>query len=327
MAVTILKGVTSPNVNEVHVNQPLSDASAMFLQDPEMFTANRAIPMYSSSKQTNLYNIYDKEYWRRVVVAQRQEGTSVEAAEYKVSNTPYACIQYAVAAQITDEQKQNEDEWMNAEDDAAMFIGEQLGINEEKIMWNAIEGNKANFNTGTVSTTWNQAAATPLEDVEAGKLVIKRRTGKKMNKMLMGAEVASKLINSMQLRDLISGGATTAMPALIQEEFLSRAFGVQVFIMGASENTTIEGATVADADDVFINDKDVFGYYAPDSISLRTPTAIAKFDWNLFGSGSRVSVRETYDEDKMTTKLTGISAFDYKVLSNELGVYWTNAVA
>ena len=329
MAVTAVKAVTTPNLSDVHVIRPVSDMSIMYKQDDSMFVAHRFFPSRRVRQSANSYYIYDKDFFRRILVSQRSPGTKAEAIEFNVSTDTYNCIQWHAAAEVLDEERVDADEALDPDRDAAELLGQQFAMHEEQLFADTYLNSSA-WNNQTLTTTWEDDMSTPIADVNKAKLNILRRTGKMPNKMILGAETASILMTNEDIRGTVEGGATTSDPAIIDESFLSRAFGLRVMVMKASKTNAIEGATAVDTDEVFINKEKCLICYAPDGVvGLRTVSAAVKFEWDMFSTGRPINVRRfrSQYEEEMLTKYVGIHAFHHKIVGKPLGVYIENTIS
>ena len=333
----VFKGFSgSPNSADVYIDAVLTDISIDFAQDNDNFVGFNLVPRRSVAKQSGRYGVFARDdRWRAdadtMRQVQRQEGTPVPMFGYKLSRDTYFCEQKALGTPITVEQVQNEENWVESLTTATQFVTEKLMVIREKEILDTIMPAAGNTNpwstTITVNTKWDAAGSSPLTDVQNAKLAIKKSTGKMPNKAIIGIEAAYALLQNQEFINRISGGATIDNPALIEPSQIASFFGLEAIgIAGASENTAKPGA-----DPVYAfagNSNGFLLMHAPNTVGLRTPSAVTTFNWELFeGAGNEgIAIRQYVNEQNMSTEVQGFMAYDYKITSSDLGAYAAAAI-
>jgi hypothetical protein len=326
-----------PTPNAVHVDAPLTQISVAFLQDANNFIAGQVFPTIPVAKQSDRYYTYDRGFFNRDEMEVRAPGTESKGVAYEVDNTPtyYAPI-YAAHHDIADEVRANADSVLDLNREAAELLTHKALIKREKLWSNT-------FFAGSVWTNdydgvsgapganqvkhWSDAASTPIEDVRFANTTLMQETGRAGNTLVLGREVADKLLDHPDIIDRIKYGQTPGAPAMAGTAALAALFGVErVLVMNSIENTAAEGATNSHA---FIGGKKALLCYAAPNPGIMTPSAGYTFAWNGYmgaaGAGQRVS-RFRMDHlrsDRIELEM----AFDQKLVSADLGFFWDSVVA
>lgn len=119
----------------------------------------------------------------------------------------------------------------------------------------------------------------------------------------------------------------TQGPALVMRQTLAALFELEeVLVMDAIENTAREGAAGAYS---FIGGKHALLVYAPPSPSLMVPSAGYTFSWSgLLGAGQMGSrIKRFRMEHLASDRIEVETAFDQKLVSADLGFFFSGAVA
>ena len=196
MAPNIFVRKNLPTPGDVHVNGPLTNMSLAYSNELEMYVADRAAPIIPSSKQSDVFYKYDKEYWFRDAL--RLRGPGQEAAElgYGVSTDSFHCDVWAGKKPIPDMVRSNEDGPLNSDRDAMEFVTELERIRREKSFastfmltgtWTTdYDGVDSGSPTANQVQRWDRAASTPIEDIRALRTSVHLLTGVRPNVLVMG---------------------------------------------------------------------------------------------------------------------------------------------
>ena len=333
--------VSNPTRGDMHVKAPLTNFSQMYMLKAEMFVAARAFPNTPVSKQANLYTVYNKGDFLRDEAEERSRVTESAGSGYRKSRDPYYCPVYAFHHDIADEDRVNDDAIpINIERSATDFITQKLLIRRERVFSNAFMGT-GKWSTDVTGVSgaaganqiqfWSEAGSDPIEQVASASTMIHEMSGYRPNKMIISRKGWDALKNNDAILSRIMGGATTSLPALVKKQLIAAEFEVdEILVMDAVFNDKLADATDPNADDIkFIGGKDALLYYAPNTVSPAEPTAGSQFSWTgMFGSstnGSRVRMfrHELHNADRVE----GDMAFDYKIVSPDLGYFFSGTVA
>lgn len=317
-----------PTASDVHVNMPLTSISVAWMQDQSEFIADKVFPVVPVKKQSDRYYKYDRDNWFRSQARKRALSSESAGSGYTIDNTPtYYCDTYALHKDIDDQTRANADSVLALDTEATEFVSRDLTLKKE-LTWAA---RYFATTTWTGSTTggdvtpgvlWSAGGSTPIEDMRAQILSVKKKTGFRANKVVMSDEVWNVLQDHPDFTDRIKYTQT----AVVSKDLLGALLGVEVEIAGGVQNTAIEGATEAMG---FIFGKNVLICYAAMSPGLMTPTAGYTFAWTgLFGSsalGGRVSRfrMEHLRSDRVEAELS----YDQKIVAPEMGAYLVGVVS
>ena len=180
-----------PTPSDVHVNRPLGNISVAFIQDQNEFIAEDAFPRVPVRHQSNLYFVYDKGNWFRAGAKKRAPATESAGSGYELTTDSYFADVFAFHKDVDDDVRANQDEPINVDREATMFVTRNLLLTRE-VTWAAryfTTGVWTGSTTGgdiTPATLWDAGGSTPIEDIRAELLATKRRTGFRANTVVMG---------------------------------------------------------------------------------------------------------------------------------------------
>lgn len=326
-----------PTPGDIHVNVPLTSMSVAMIQSQEVFVAAKVFPNIPVQKQSDRYYVYDRGNFNRDEMEMRAPGTESQGTGYSVDNTPtYFCNEWSLHHDIPDQVRANADMQVNADRDATLLLTSKGLIRREKF-WTSkfFVGGVWTFDYDGVSGApganevkqWNDAASTPIKNVRDAKRAVMERTGFMPNKLVLGRPVYDVLCDHPEILDRIKYGQTAGAPAKVTRQAIAALFEIEdLHVMDAIENTAVEGATNVHA---FIGGKKGLLCYAPPAPGLMTPSAGYTFSWTgLMGNGVEGNrIRSFRVETKKSDRVEIDMAFDMKVISSELGLFWDTLIA
>lgn len=326
----------SPTPGDVHVNTPLTNVSVAFLQAAANFVAPRIFPMVPVVHQSDSYYTYPRDSFFRDEMKKRGPGARAERVDYNVTPASYAADVWALAKYIDDQTRANADSAIDLDRDAVNLLTQKAMISLE-VQWASqfmIGGVWTGSDLDGVAATptagqflqWNDPNSQPIEDMRAGKLSVLQKTGMEPNKLVLGVEVYTKLIDHPDIVGRLDRGQTSG-PAMANAADLARILDLEeVLIMRAVQNTAAEGATAAFG---FIGGKDALLAYVPPAPGLMVPSAGYTFGWNGYlgaaGMGQRIS---RFREDPEHSDIVELEmAYVHKLVAGDLGAFFDTAVA
>lgn len=326
---------TNPNYRQVHIDAALTNMSVAYIQSETAFVADKVFPVVPVQKQSDRYFVYKREDWFRDEAKLRAPATESAGGGYDIDNTPsYYCDKWAYHKDVTEEDRVNADVPLNPDEDAMQFVTQKLLLRRE-IQWAAkyfTTGVWSTEKTGVASAPaagqflqWNDAASTPIEDVDTAQTNIQELTGFKPNVLVLGTWVYKALKNHPDILDRIK----YTQRGVVTPELLAALFDVEkVVIAGAVKNTAAKGATASYS---FILGKHALLAYAAPRPAIKTPSAGYIFAWKgLLGAnayGGRILRIPAPLLGLGTERIEGEMAFDIKVVAADLGAFFANAVA
>jgi hypothetical protein len=327
----------NPTPGDVHVNQPLTNISIAFLQNASNFVSSRVFPNIPVSKQADRYYTYDRGDFNRDEMELRAPSSESAGGGYKLDNTPsYYAPVYAFHKDIPDQVRANADAVLSPDREATAFVTHKALIKREKLwvskyfntgIWSFNRTGVAGSPGASEVKQWNDATSTPIANVRAMKRAIAESTGFEPNKLVVGRPVYDALIDHPEIVDRIKYGQTAGAPAMSSAQVLAQLFDVgEVLVMNAIENTGKEGQSNSHS---FIGGKAALLCYAAPAPGLMTPSAGYTFSWNgLLGSGAEGNRISSFRMEHLKSDRVEIEmAFDQKLISADLGAFWTTVVA
>lgn len=233
-----------PQLETVHVKATLTNVATAYFQEPDVFIADDVSPMVRSNKQADYYYTFGKEHFD-LISAVRRPGTTPAEVEHTVSTDQFYCQEYALREKVTREEKQNADNPIEPEADAARYTSERLRLSREYRI--AVQLTTAgNYQTGMKLTLsgadqWSlPTSSDPIGDIQTGIDAVAAQ-GKRPNSLFMGYEVWSVLKHHP---DLIAR-LTDTKTRIVTKELLKAIWEEieQVAVGGALYNTAAEGQT------------------------------------------------------------------------------------
>lgn len=324
-----------PSPGDVHVNRPLTNIAIAFMQNEANFAAGgRVFPMVPVSKQSDLYFVWNREHFNRDDAGLRGPGAEAHITDLALATASYNCNVYAVAKLLSDQERANQDDPLNLERTSSEVVAQKLLIRREK-QW-VDTAFKTTVWTGSTTATdlvggvdfvqWsNYGASDPVTDIRTQIFQLARIPGvnPRQMKLVLGPAVFQKLLDHPDFLERYE----QVQPAILNEALLAGVLGIgEVIVPMASYNSAKEGA----AENLqFIYGKNALLLYCPATPGINVPSAGYMFTWaGLVGSeGQGMRIKRYRREEKASDQIEGETAFDPKVVSPTLGVFFSNAVA
>ena len=341
-------GAIQPSPGDVHVNRPLTNISIAWQQDAMAFVADKVFPNIPVMKQSDAYFSYDQGAWMRSSMEERAPGTETAAANFMVATDTYYARVYGLHNDIPDQVRSNMDSPLSADRDATMFLTEQSMLQREKLFasqflktgtWyfraKGVAGSKTSGNTyldGAAADTarslkhWSDDASNPIQDMKEMKRVMQGRTGKRPNILLIGRAVYDALTEHGEIIDRMNRGQTSGAAQANKSDLMRLLELDDIIVMDAIETTSVEGVTDTFS---FIGGKNGLLFYRPSSPGIMVPSAGYTFSWTgHVGAGTAGSRIKRFRMEPLASDRIEIeSAYDFKQVSNYLGMYLESIVA
>ncbi len=326
----------NPTQHDVHVNQPLTNISIAYMQDPAGFVADRVFPNIPVTKQGDLYWLYDRGYFNRDEMQLRADATESAGGHYKMTQDSYFAPVYAFHHDIGDQRRSNSDSPLQPDREATELVSQKALLKREILwasnyfatsVWTVDKSGVASGPTGTQFLQWNDASSTPIEDIRAARTAQMLLTGFKPNTLVLGPQVADALYDHPDIIDRVKYGQTAGRPADITTTDLANLFKVdRVFVMEGIKNTANEGATASNS---FIGGKSALLCYAAPNPGLMIPTAGYTFSWTGYLGAGAMGNRITRFRitEKKCDRVEIEMALVQKKVSADMGTFFATAVA
>lgn len=327
-----------PTVSDVHTNVPLTDFSVQYAQADTKFCADKLAPIIASDKQTNLFKKFTKGYWARNEMRPRGPGTAAVETGYGIEDDSFACVVYAASKLISDQVRANEDGPLNSDRNATQFLMQQERILRENSFvtacmatskWTTDKTGVAGVPAANQFKQWNDSASTPIENIRAYCTAAELLTlgAARPNVLAMGQEVWDALADHPDIVDRLKyGGQLTGSLARVTTEMVAALLGLEeVMVLGAVENTALEGGTAAQS---FVAGKKALLLHRNTSPSIESITSVRTFTWRLAaGNDGGWKIKKMRDELRASDVIEIESAFVHKIVAADSGVYLASVVA
>ena len=318
--------MAQPTQSQVHVNRPLTNISVAFLQKSG-YVAGQVFPFVPSDKASNQYWTFDRTFFLRREAEQRAAGTVARRKGMGVSTATFTTVRDAIAYDLPDPVRANADEGLNLERAAVELVTQDMLIAQEVRWVTAFFGTSIWNADTTPGTLWDNVASTPIEDIEARRIVMEENTGGySPNTFVMGAQAWSETKNHPDLIDRIK---YTQRGVMSVELFAQLIEVPKVLVARASRNTAAEG--VAGSYDYIAGQTNALLTYSAPTPGAFTPSAGYTFTWsgapdgagNSYGLAIKKYRRpEEYETDSIEIN----SWYVHSVVSSVLGEFFSAVV-
>jgi hypothetical protein len=295
--------------------------------------ATTVFPIVPVGKQGDQYFVYTASYWFRTEAKKRAPATESAGSGFELSTSTYYCYPWAFHKDVDDQITANSDDPLRPEADATRFVANDLMLRREidwvsKFFTTSVWSGSTTASDITPSTLWEQASATPIEDVREQSRSILEKTAKEPNILVCGKKLFDNLIDHPDIIDRIKHAAGPGNPAVANEQTLAAVMGVpRVVVAKATRNTAAEAATATM--DFIVSEKSALLVYAAPNPSLYEPSGGYTFTWTGYlGAGAGAPQMSRFRMDAIKSdRIEGEMAYDQKVIAADVGCFFSNAVA
>ena len=323
-----------PKMQDAHIDRAMTNISVAYLQDASAFIADKVFPIVPVRRQSDVFYVYNKGDFMRDEAQVRGAGTESAGGDYGVAaSDPYHCRKHAFHYDVTEEERANYDEPLNADTDATEFVSQKMLIRREMewaskffktgVWGTEITGTDSNPSSGQ-AIKWNLATSNPILDIANAAVQMASETGYRPNTLVLSPFAFNALKNHEDILDRIK----YTQKGIVTTDLLATLFEVQhVYVAWSVVNSAAKGATDSVS---FIMGKHALLCYANPSPALRKPSAGYIFAWTgLEGAGAYGNriVRLPMDVLGLgTERIEGEIAFDAKKICGDLGVFFKDIV-
>ena len=323
-----------PTKAQAHIDKALTNMSVAYMQDESSFIADKVFPRIPVKKQSDTYFVYNKGDFFRDEAKVRGGATESIGGEYGVEAAdPYYCKVHAFHKDVTEQDRANYDEPLNADSDANDFVSQKMLIRRE-VLWASkyfapsvwtteISGVAAGPN-GSQAVKWDLITGDPIGVITNQAIAMAGQTGFKPNTLVLSPYVFQALKNNEDILDRIK----YTQKGIVTSDLLATLFEVDhVHVAWGVVNTANQGATDAIN---FIMGKHALLCYVNPKPALKKPSAGYVFTWTgLEGSGAYGNRIVRLPMDMLglgTERIEGEIAFDAKLIAQDLGVFFKDIV-
>lgn len=330
-----------PTLSDVHVDRPLTILSVGYQQEMDDFVAHQVFPAVPVNNKTDLYFKYNRGDFFRNTMQKRAPGTPAAGGGYKLATANYNADVWALKKIVDDQTRANSDSPLQPDRDATMYLTQQGLINRDvnwastyflTSVWGYERAGQATADATHVKF-WDASGSTPIEDIFAAQLSIKRSTGYWPNTLVLGAEVFMALLTNAEIIDRLKYGQTAPGPVVVTANDLATLFKVKRVLVMAGVQTTSAEDNVNDSDTTpdtlaFIGGKHALLAYAAPSPGIMTPSAGYTFNWTGLTGGTAAGTRiKKYRwEIDSADHIEIDSAYDFGLVSKYLGGFFLSVI-
>lgn len=296
----------------IHVDRHLSNIALSYR--PTGFIADMVFPVVNVPKQSDMIKVYSQADQMREEDTERSPGTEAKRVSLSVTSTQYYAKNYALAADITVEDRANADQIFiqDIEKGGIEYATDKLIIGwERRIATKATTS--ANVSTiFTVGSDWSDYTnSDPLGDIWTAMDNQRDTIGWRPNRVVF-SETAWRNFsrNADVINKIFKTGVDGGAPPVAKEQAAALLEVDQVLVGGAMYNSAAEGLSQSLTD--------IWGdytllYYTPPTPSLMFPSWGYSFRWTAPGLANWNVERHPYDTKK-------------KIDSAEVGYYQDEAI-
>lgn len=320
----------------------LTNYSFAIMDDSSTFVAGAATSRITVTQEAGKYDVYPAGYFWRDEAQVRPLGGRPVQVTYGLKSDTYSAEEWALEHVVDDRTRQNSRNQGRIDENATRLLTGKQMIRADRIWATSFfkSGVWGMEITGSATPDaedpdqflfWDDAASTPLEDIEEWKELIRAATGMEPNTLVLGSNVKKRLKNHPEFVDRIKYTSSAA----ITNQTLQAMFEIEnVRVARALYNTAAERLP-GDADDkpnlTYIVDPNaaLLAYIDPNP-SLNSPTAMATFAWDSLVPGQTNDmggvISRGRDGRAYSDYFHSRQAFGMKKVSDDLAVFINNAV-
>lgn len=322
-------------IGTLHVDRYLTNYSLAWMQNQIHFVGRRASTVIPVTNQSNKYVTYPRGYFWRDESTPRPLGGRPNQVSYEVGEDTYSAQEWALEHVIDDRQRANTDAPINLDENAARLLSMKQMIRMDRI-WAGkffLPNVWTHLRVGTASTPgtnqflqFDDANSDPIGVVDAAKDAMFRNTGFMPNTLVLGSDVRTKLRSHPDIADRIKYVGI----GLADEAKLQELFDIPNIMTARSLYTSSAEGAATDTYEHIVDPKSMWMGYIDQTPALDTPTAIATFAWTGLIPGQTNAlggVMSRGREDRAYSDwFHNRMAFDMKLVSADLGVFFQNVV-
>lgn len=313
---------------DFRIDTYLTNFSLMYRQEQQHFVAGAASTPIPVQHESDKYAKYPKGYFWRDEAEVRPLGGRPVQVGYKIESGQYLAEEWALEHTIDDRQRANTDSAFDLDETGVMLLEDKMLIREDRIWADKFfQTGKWAFDRDGYSdfTPFDDAASEPINFIDTQKTEMVQATGKMPNTLVLGANVAPALRSNADITDRVK----YTQRGVASLEILASLFELdRVVVARGVYNAAEEGAE--DDLEFIVDPNAMLLCYIEPSPRPNAPTAIARFGWTgLLGGAANSSggvVIRGRDDRARSDWIQNSNAFDYKLVSADLGIFFSNVV-
>lgn len=318
----------NPTAGDAHYSQPLTYMAVAYRQTAPSFVASRMFPGVGVQKQSDKFYKWDKKTFLSAFAKPRAPASESAGGQMSFSLDSYSCDVFAYHFDIDDQLRANADSQLALDASASENVmGAMLREKERLFMadffktsvWGTDVTGKASAPGAGEFLQWDAASATPRKNVEAGISTILGNTGLTANTLLLGRKVYEALLTCAEVKDQFKYTSAESINAAM----IARYFGVDNVYVADAVATTNDGTSYG-----FLAGKNALLCYVSPTPGALNVSAGYTFEWSGYtGAIGGVRMKRLRADLIGSDRIEGEYAFDMKLVANDVGYFFSAAVA
>lgn len=329
-----------PTPGNMHVDRLLTNMAVGWQQDLSGFLSGQIFPVLPVNEASGIYGVWPIGSIWRDEMRRRPLGGSLEKVDYKVSTASFAIEEWGVRHDVDDRVRRNASDPFSPDIGATRMLVAMAAINAERrwassffgtgIWSNDITGVAAAPTAGIEILQWDQAAADPADGLEEYQAIMELATGGLSgNVLIIGRDVWRSVKRNAEFRDQVK----YTQRGIITQQLAAELMGLEQLIVAKSVyNAAEEG--LADSITRIIGAKDGLLLHRNPNVTATgdgAPTAGVTFAWQNLVPGATNILGGVIERGRDGFNYSDVfairNAFEFKVTSADLGIFFTGLVA
>lgn len=324
---------------DLHVNRNLTTVMVAYQQQASQFIADRIFPNIPVDRPTDFYNKMGRKAFLQSNMQKRAPRTETPGVDWNFTRDTFATEVWGLHHDVEDQMRSTADENWNLDRTGTELITQQALIRRE------LEWYDSFFSTGVwqddvtgVTTSpgagefqrFDESGSSPINVFRKARRRFHKRTGLRPNFVLFGSGVWDTIIDHPEFIERIK---YTQSAISLSQQLVASALEIDnVYVseaVQATDQTDELNADVVPDTEYIGGEGDFLLGYANPRPSRENPSAGYTFSWrgylgaSAFGGRIKKFRMEAIAADRIEIE----SAYDFKVVSPELGSFYSGAVA
>ncbi len=275
--------------------EDLKDALGEYNTSEFSFIARDVLPVRPVKVKAASLSVLTRENLKRADT-QHANGAAFGRVTLSAEDTTYACVDYGLEDQLTDDDRKNYETDFDAELETVQLVQDKIDIEQEvrvaTAIFNTSTWTGASLYTDVSSAPWDAAASPIIAHIQAAKEKVRKGCGMIPTTMVVGATTLNNILMNTGIINRFPG-ATLITEQMIRAN-LAAIFGLDELLVGnAVYDTAKEGQSFV-AGDVWSDDYAMI--MKPNKGSLKSGGVGRTVVWDTFDGLGVVSYREEQTE-------------------------------
>lgn len=323
-----------PDRAKTHIDRALTDVSVAYIQDQNAFVADKIFPIIPVTRQSDLYFIYDKETFFLDDAVERTNGAESTGGDYNVEQSePYFCRVYAYHKNVTDRDRLNMENPLDADRDATEFVTQKLLVKRERDfvekylkagVWGLdVTGVDSTPVGNTQCIKWNKPLSNIIQDIRKYKRTMLENTGYEPNMLCLSRGAYDALCDHEEILDRIK----YTQKGQVTKDLIASLLEIENVVVSNAVYKTEKGLS---GEMKFVSKNNALLCYVADRPSLKRPSAGYIFAWTgLEGSGAYANRMVRIPTPLLgigAERIEGEMAYDQRVVAKDMGIFFSDIV-